>query len=261
MPEAGTQLYLGSTEINAAGLYFSDKLVSINPFSTPAAATIPTNGLQMLLDPTSYSGSGSKWLSTYGNATGSFTGSYIYSGSTFFNMNTGSVCEFNTTASLDYSAQPNTFFVVGRSSGSATDQHGRLISAKANNWLVGTYGGGGGAGATEYQRAYDPGGASGFFDTSYDTQWRVYTGIWQNSASASLYVNGAFVTTLLNPPSARVGFNGFSINNGGSQTGTAGGFSENTQADYGDIILYNRVLSDAEITTVYDVIKGKYGLT
>ena len=261
MAESATQLYLGTILISGSNVYFGDKQVFINPF-TPKDPPIPLNGLQMWLDPTSYSGSGSKWLSTYGNATGSFTGSYIYSGSNFFNMNTGSVCEFNTTASLDYQAQPLTFFIVGRSSGSASDYHGRLISSKNNNWSVGTYGGGGGAGATEYQIAYDPGGApgGGFLSTPYDTEWRVYTAIWQNSASASLYVNGAFVTTLTDPPYARIGFNGFSINNGQYQGGTAGG-QENTQADYGDIILYNRVLSDLEITEVYDQIKSKYGLT
>jgi hypothetical protein len=250
-------IFLGNQQIGLASLGSSyvDNIQHI-PFPTPPVP-IPTNGLQFWLDPTSYSGSGSKWLSTYGNATGSFTGSYIYSGSTFFNMNTGSVCEFNTTSSLDYSTTQNTFFVVGRSSGSITDYHGRLISAKNNNWLVGTYGGGGGAGGDEYQRAYDPGGAGGFFDTPFDTQWRVYTGIWQNTASASFYVNGVFVTTLTN--TGRVGPNGFSINNGAAQLGTAGG-GENTQADYGDMIFYNRVLSDSEITQVYNAIKSKYGL-
>jgi hypothetical protein len=77
--------------------------------------------------------------------------------------------------------------------------------------------------------------------------------MWQNSTSASYYVNGAFVTTLTDPGyGGRVGPNIPCINDIGG---------ENGQGDLGDIIIYNRILSDAEITTVYNVIKGKYGLT
>jgi hypothetical protein len=254
---SNVQLFLGDKPILES--YLGDKFTEYNISSSLPAApiTIPQAGLQFWLDPTSYSGSGSKWLSTYGNATGSFTGSYIYSGSTFFNMNTTSVCQFNTTASLDYGAQPNTLFAVGRSSGSATDQHGRLLAGQ-NNWLMGTYGGGGGAGVNESQRAYYD-GQFVINDTPYDTQWRVYTAVWQNSASASFFVNGVKVAESTTP--TNYGFNNFSINNGAFQTGTAGGFGENTQADYGDIILYSRVLTSTEIAQVYDVIKSKYGLT
>jgi hypothetical protein len=251
MAEVGTQLYLGSTEINAAGLYFSDNLVAINPFTAPEPATIPTNGLQMWLDPTTYTSSGSVWLSALGNGTGSFTGSYIYSGSNFFNYPQATKVNFSTTSgSLNYSTTQNTIFVVGRASGSGgAGTVGRLLTAKANNWLMGTYS----AGGNNYMRAYDPGGVAGFFDTTFDNAWRVHTGIWQNSTSASYYVNGAFVTTLTDPGyGGRVGPNIPCINDIGG---------ENGQGDLGDIIIYNRILSDAEITTVYNVIKGKYGLT
>ena len=253
---SNVQLFLGDRPILES--YLGDKFTEYNISSSiivvPPTPTIITASLQFWLDPTSYSGSGSKWLSTYGNATGSFTGSYIYSGSTFFNMNTSSVCNFNTTASLDYSATQNTIFVVGRSSGSATDSHGRLLAGN-NNWLMGTYGGsGGGAGLTEYQRAYYD-GTFVIADTPYDTIWRVYTAVWQNSTSASFFVNGQWVAE--STAASQYGFNGFSINNGAFQV-YAGG--EQTQADYGDIILYNRVLTSTEIAQVYDVIKSKYGL-
>ena len=261
MAEVGTQVYLGSVEIVSNALLLGNDNILINSFdSTPAPpappATIPQAGLQFWLDPTTYTTSGSKWLAKQGNATGSFTGNYIYSGSTFFNMNTASVCAFNTTSSLNYGTQPNTLFVVGRSSGSATDQHGRLI-AGGNNWLMGTYGGGGGAGSTESQRAYYD-GQFVINDTPYDTQWRVYTAVWQNASSASFFVNGQWVAE--STAGGQYGFNGFAINNGLYQTGTAGGYGENTQADYGDIILYDRVLTKTEITEVYDAIKSKYGL-
>jgi hypothetical protein len=251
MAEVGTQLYLGNTQINAAGLYFSDKLVSINPFIPPIPAPIPTNGLQMWLDPTTYTTSGSVWLASYGNGTGSFTGSYAYSGSNFFNYPQATKVNFSTTSgSLNYSTTQNTIFVVGRASGSGgAGTVGRLLNGKSNNWLMGTYS----AGGNNYMRAYDPGGVDGFFDTTFDNAWRVHTGIWQNSLSASYYVNGAFVTTITAPGfGGRVGPNGICINDIGG---------ENGQGDLGDVIIYNRVLSDAEITEVYDVIKGKYGLT
>lgn len=245
-------IFLGNQEIGLASL----GSLPVNNIIRTTPAQIPSAGLQFWLDPVTYTTSGSKWLSKVGNATGSFTGSYIYSGSTFFNMNTASFCEFNTTSSLDYLAQPNTLFVVGRSSGSAADHHGRLISAKEVNWLMGTYGGSAGAGFTEYQRAYYNNNFV-ILDTPYDTEWRVYTAVWQNSSSASFFVNGQWVAeSTLSPQTS---FNGFSINNGQYQNGNQAG-QEGTQADYGDIILYNRVLSKAEITEVYNVIKDKYGL-
>jgi hypothetical protein len=247
-------IFLGNQEIGLASLG-SLPVSNIQQVTPVTVVELPAAGLQFWLDPTTYTTSGSKWLSKVGNATGSFTGSYIYSGSTFFNMNTGSVCEFNTTSSLDYAAQPNTLFVVGRSSGSAADYHGRLISAKGNNWLMGTYGGHG-AVPTEYQRAYYD-GTFVIQDTAYDTQWRVYTAVWQNSSSASFFVNGVKVAQ--STVASQYGFNVPSINNGQFQGGVAGA-NENTQADYGDIILYNRVLTSAEITEVYNGIKSKYGL-
>jgi hypothetical protein len=256
MAEVGEQIYLGNVQITSDALVLGNNKVLVNSFTGPLD-TIPTASLQFWLDPTTYTTSGSKWLSKIGNATGSFTGSYIYSGSTFFNMNTSSVCEFNTTASLNYSSQPNTLFVVGRSSGSATDHHGRLLNSVNNNWLMGTYGGGGGAGTTEFQRSYYAGSTFVINDTPYDTQWRVYTAVWQSATSASFFVNGQWVAE--STAASMASFHGFSINNGIFQGGTVGA-AENTAADYGDIILYNRVLSKTEIAQIYDVIKPKYGL-
>lgn len=255
MAEVGEQVYLGNVQIISNALLLGDNKVLINSFTGPLD-TIPTASLQFWLDPTTYT-SGNRWFSKIGNATGSFTGSFIYSGSTFFNMTTASVCEFNTTASLNYSSQPNTIFVVGRSSGSATDYHGRLLAGRNNNWLMGTYGGGGAAGTTENQRSYYASSNFVINDTPYDTQWRVYTAVWQSSTSASFFVNGQWVAE--STAASMQSFNLISINNGFFQNGTGGG-AENTQADYGDIILYNRVLSKTEIAQVYDVIKSKYGL-
>jgi hypothetical protein len=259
MAEVGTQVYLGGVEIVSNALLLGNDNILINSFdSTPAPpappATIPQAGLQFWLDPTTYTTSGSKWLAKQGNATGSFTGSYIYSGSTFFNMNTASLCNFNTTSSLNYGflAQPNTLFVVGRSSGSVDDRHGRLIGGN-NNWLMGTYGGGPGAGSPLQRAYYD--GTFVISDTPYDTLWRVYTAVWQNSSSASFFVNGQWVAE--STAAGQYAFDNFSINNGAYQG--AGG-AEATAADYGDIILYDRVLTKAEITEVYDAIKSKYGL-
>ena len=202
----------------------------------------------MWLDPTTYTTSGSVWLASYGNGTGSFTGSYAYSGSNFFNYPQDTKVNFSTTSgSLNYSTTQNTIFVVGRASGSGgAGTVGRLLNGKSNNWLMGTQ-------TPNNMTAYDAGGVAGYFATPFDNAWRVHTGIWQNSLSASYYVNGVFVTTLVDPGfGGRVGPNGLCVNDVGG---------ENGQGDLGDIIIYNRILSDAEITTVYNVIKGKYGLT
>ena len=240
------QLFLGDKQIGES--YLGDKFAEYNFNPT---ATIPTDGLQMWLDPTTYTTSGSLWLASYGNGTASFTGSYTYTTPNSFNYPQATKVNLSTTSgTLNYTSSQNTIFVVGRASGSgAPGTVGRLLTGKNNNWLMGTYT----AGGNNYMRAYDPGGVGGFFSTAFDTAWRVHTGIWENSISASYYVNGAFVTTLVDPGfGGRVGPNGISINDTGAELG---------QGDLGDIIIYNRVLSPSEITIVYNTIKGKYGLT
>jgi hypothetical protein len=178
------------------------------------------------------------------------------------NFTTSSAMKIGGVASLDYKAEDFTIFVATRYSGSETDRHGRLLDGVSNNWLAPTYGGGGGSGDTEKSSAYY--NTSTFIIESgsiYDTQWRISTIVRdKTNTSSSFYVNGGLAATGANNATTQ-GFNGLAINFGAFTNGTINpGTGEVTQGDVGDILLYNRVMNQSEITQVYNVLKVRYGL-
>jgi hypothetical protein len=261
MAYLGTQVYLGDTLIQAKGLYLGQFEALINPTSS---VELPTNGLAAWFNASTYPNSGS-WNAYIGNGTASLAGSTLpawkadFGG--IFNYTTASDStitgpgpnSINTLTASNY-----TIFVVGRQSGSASDYHGRMLSAGKSNWLLGTYGGGGAAGATEYNNALWPwrlssGGFTILSGSIYDTEWRVHTAL-KNSTTASYYLNGEFIaeTTGINPP-----FDGpddLGVNK------NFGPFNEFNQMDIGDILVYTSSLNSTEIKAVYDVIGVRYGL-
>ena len=85
-----------------------------------------------------------------------------------------------------------------------------------------------------------------------DTSWRIYTATGDSSADSwKFYVNGILNT---GPNSnGSNGPNGFAI--GSSQA--SGEFSRSL---IGAFLVYNRVLSDAEIFQNHGALKGRYGL-
>jgi hypothetical protein len=265
MAYLGTQIYLGDALIEAKGLYLGQFEALINPTSS---AEIPTNGLAAWFNPSTYPNSGS-WNAYIGNATGSLSGTILptwnSSNGGVFNFTTESKAlffsntpsEFNLTSSLNY-----TIFVVGRQSGSASDFHGRMLvspsaSAAGNsNWLLGTYGGGGTAGATEYNNNYFPyrvlvGNFVINSGSIYDTNWRIHTAL-VNSTTASYYLNGNFVTSSFSHPFS--GPRDLSLNI------TYTGLNESNAMEIGDILVYTSSLTSTQIKDVYDVIGVRYGL-
>jgi hypothetical protein len=226
---------------------------------------IPQNNLIFWLDPTTFTSGSSTWNSKYNlQFSGSFTGVTPVKKDLDYavNFTTSSAMRFGGDSSLNYTSSNFTLFVATRYSGSSTDRHGRLIDSVNSNWLAPTYGGGGGAGDTEYWAAYY--NTIGFIIQSgsiYDTQWRISTIVRDTTnLSSSFYINSVLAASASNNSTSQA-FNGLAINNGQFTNGTVNpATGEVTQADVGDIILYNRVLSQNEITTVYDTIKGRYGL-
>lgn len=264
MAELATKVYLGDIDVTNTGLYLGDQLVVMNPFED-TGTNIPTSSLVFWLDPSTLTTGSSVWNSNYGLAfSGSFTGQTPVKKPSDYvvNFTTSSAMRFGGNASLDYTGQDFTLFIVNRYSGSATDRHGRLLDAVLNNWLAPTYGGDGGSGPTEYWATYY--NASTFIIQSgsiYDTQWRMSTIVRdKTNLSSSFYINAALAASGSNNATTN-GFNGLSINNGLFADGTINpGSAEVTQADVGDIILYNRVLNQSEITTIYNTLKARYGL-
>lgn len=264
MAEKATLVYLGGTEITNSILYMGEQMVVINPFQDKGVE-IPTSSLVFWLDPSTFVTGSSVWNSNYGLPfSGSFVGpTPVKKPSDYVvNFTTSSAMRFGGNASLNYTATDFTLFVATRYSGSSTDRHGRLINGVSNNWLMPTYGGDGGGGATEYWAAYYNDATFVILSGSiYDTQWRISTVVRdKTNLSSSFYTNAVLAASASNNATTN-GFNGIAINAGTFVDGTTNpGGGEVTQGDVGDIILYNKVLSQSEINEVYNAIKGRYGL-
>lgn len=258
-------IYLGNQLVGAAALgnLPVSQIANLFPFEAP----IPTNDLIMWLDSTTFTTGSSIWQSNLGlDYSGSFTGQTpvkkLTDNDGVINFTTSSAMRIGGTTTLDYQAEDFTIFVATRYSGSSTDRHGRLLDGVSNNWLAPTYGGNGGGGATEYWAAYYNTSAFVILSGSiYDTEWRISTIVRDTTnTSSSFYTNGVLAATGATNSTTQ-GFNGLSINNGAFTDGTVSvGTGEVTQGDVGDIIVYNRVMNQSEITQVYNTLKGRYGL-
>lgn len=246
---AGTLAYLGSTRINATGIYLAEHRAELNPF-TGISGSIPTGSVQMYFDSADWDGASSTLLGRYANATASLT-SVTVGANGALNFMTSS--RLTTTASGDTTpnqSTTSTIFAIYASSGSATDYHGRLLNSINTNWLFGTYGGAFPPTVTETMYSWfnnqfviDSG--------SYDTVFHMMVGIRHSTTSASVYIDNVYKTGSL---ATNGGFDGLAVNPPPSVP------DERTQANVGVFGVYNRELSPSEITELYNNYKTKYGL-
>jgi len=245
---AGTLAFLGSTEINATGLFLGQDGIEFNPF-TQISGSIPTGSVQMYFDSEDWNGSSSTLLGRYANATASLSGVTVgVNGSLNFTTSSNLITTANGITPVQ--ATTSTVFAIYASSGSATDPHGRLLISAGTNWLFGTYGGKFPPTNTETQYSW----YNNQFvinSGSYDTNWHMMIGIRHNASSASVYIDNVYKTGSLQPS---VGFNGLNVNSPISVP------DETTQANIGVFGVYDRELTPAEITELYNNYKIKYGL-
>jgi hypothetical protein len=126
---------------------------------------------------------------------------------------------------------------------------GRTFSAKINNWLMGQWNG-----STEnyYAEGWVAGAGTGGPIPS-DTNWRIYAATGNIAGdNYALYVNGAPVSTQSATGGAQ-GPNGFAI-------GSIGGFGEFSNSQIGIFLVYNAVLTEAQIIQNFNAYRGRYGL-
>jgi hypothetical protein len=121
---------------------------------------------------------------------------------------------------------------------------GRMIQAVSNNWLMGNWG-------TTTENYYAQGWVSTPYSGPSDTNWRIYSALGDVSGDIySLYVNNSLSA---------------GPNNGGSQgpngiliSDSSGG--ETSTGQFSFVLVYNRVLTVAEMTQNYNYFKGRFGL-
>lgn len=240
------------------------------PVVSPSGSALPvgliTEGLSIYLDstiPASYPGSGSVWYDLSGNQrnftwnTASFT-----SGTTsYFNTGSGRICTGPASNSVGINNTSGyTIFVITlintrtqssafkfyRNNLSATSGDSRGIFAHIT-WSDGIiYFDQGGNPNTSAQRTSVSAGTT--------NTWNVYAlRRLTNSSTRSILKNGSTLTT--NTASAsNIDLDGRAIQVGGTAEDT------NWNARLGGFIVYNRGLSDAEVTSVFNTIRGNFGI-
>lgn len=216
--------------------------------------SIITNGLTLYLDAgnkNSYPGSGTTWYDLSGNGNNG-----IINGSVTFNTANGGVFTLpgsvGSTIDVTLNMSNTNYTVIGASryvnavaNTHTNAQGGRIISAKNNNWLMGQW-----YGYTE--NYFAEGWVSAVSAGASDTSWRVYASTGNISSDVySMYVNGNL--TYQNNGGSQ-GPNGFSIGN------YALGGTEYANGQISFLMVYNRVLSKAEILNNYYSTKARFGL-
>ena len=117
-----------------------------------------------------------------------------------------------------------------------------MINATANNWLMGHW-------SNSTENYYAEGWVSTPGSGPSDTNWRIYSALGDVSGdSYSLYVNNSLSVGPNNGGSQ--GPNGIFINNGG----------EPSTGQFSFVLMYNRILTAAEMTQNYNYFKGRFGL-
>lgn len=210
----------------------------------PSSSTYVTQNLIAYFDPAlSYSGSGT----TVTNLVSGGTNGTLVNGPTYSSVNGG---VFVLDGSNDYIDIPidlssGTYTVMGASKYTGASNQ-RLFSAKNNNWLMGHW-----MGSTQSYFAQGWVTAEGAGAT--DTNWRIYAATGSTISDLySFFVNGALNAGPNSNGSA--GPNGFAI-------GSYGASSEFSAGHIGFMLVYNAVLTDAQVLQNYEYFKARYGLS
>ena len=209
---------------------------------------IVTNGLLLYWDAgnlDSYPGTGTTIYDLSGNG----NNGAVLNG-VGFNQANGGVLTFDGVDDIvrllapDLRGTNNTVMGAARYTGTP---RGRMINGYGNNWLMGQW-------ANSTENYYAEGWVSTPGVGASDTNWRIYSALGDVSGdSYSLYVNN----TLSAGPSngGAEGPYGISI---GAQGGSPG--AEPSAGEFSFVLVYNRVLTTAEMTQNYNYFKGRFGL-
>lgn len=236
---------------NATNTYFlGGSQVAINPYSEPAPPAPPgpsyvTDGLLIYMDSTvaaSYPGSGTNWYNLVAgqNYTGSLSAGASYV-APYLQTARAANSYINITSNSWYSL-PYTIMCATRHT--STGANGRMLGSN-NNWLLGHW-------DTSTSNYYAEGLIYGIPGGPNDTNWRIYAGTGdQSSDRYSYFLNGAIVVS------------GSSGGSGGPVGLNFGSYA--LSSEFGDgqvcfLMVYNRILSEAEVLQNYNALKSEVGL-
>jgi len=217
--------------------------------ATIGGANIIRNGLVLAWDianANSYPGSGNTVFDLSGNGNnGTITGGVTYNAATV-----KGVLTTNGTTGYISSTTPNlastNYTVMGAARYNGATR-ARMINAYGNNWLLGHWSNGV---ANYFAEGWVSSAVSS--QGGSDTLWRIYTGTGNiGGDSYSFYINNILTNGPNNAGSA--GPNGITV---GRQTNG----TEYSTGDFSFVLVYNRVLSDQEISQNYNATKSRFDL-
>jgi hypothetical protein len=215
-------------------------------FETPAGPV--TNGLVLYWDAgnlDSYPGTGTTIYDLSGNGN---NGTLV--NGVGYNQTNGGVLTFDGVDDYVISYNPNLSNTTSTVMGAARysgGTRGRMINSTDVNWLIGHW-------TNSTENYYALGWVSPVQYGANDTNWRIYAALGdQPGDSYSSYVNN----TLSYGPNSNgsSGPDGISI---GAQTYS--GTSEFSTGQFSFVLVYNRILTAAEMTQNYNYFKGRFGL-
>ena len=206
---------------------------------------ISTSGLVMCVDGgsyRSYPGSGSTWFDITSNGHNITLGSSVTYSSDF-----GGVLRFPENAngfgrntSMNMASSNYTVISYVRKMSNGND--GRTITAYNNNWLLAHH-------DNTYGDYYAEGWVNDITSPTSDTTWRMYTGTGNISGdSYQLYINDSLIASNSN---GAAGPNGWNLNNQ---------YDQYSDCQIANLIVYNRVLSAAEISEIFNATKRRFNI-
>ena len=203
------------------------------------------DGLICLLDSAnikSYPGSGNTWTDLSGKGNNATLSNPTYNSTTkaIGLSQTGSVGTMSIST-INLSSTSNTVMYLSKQTTSGAQL--RVLTGISNNWLLGYWNG--------YSSQYYAEGWVASGGPAAETTWSMYTGTGNVSTDQwTLWKNNTKVVT--NSNGGAQGPNGLCIN--------TGGYTERSACEVSLILVYNRVLTDAEITQNFNAVRGRYAL-
>jgi len=192
-------------------------------------------------NPKSYPGSGTTWYNLIpGGVNGTLT-----NGPTYSSANGG---VFVLDGVNDYIYVPldlstSNYTIIGAARYVVVG--GRTFSALTNNWLMGHW-------SVSTENYYANGWVSSVGAGTGDTNWRIYAATGDYSGDSwGMYVNGQLNVSPNTGGSN--GPNGFAI-------GSTGGSGEFSNSHISNLLIYNRVLTAAEVSQNFNALRGRFGI-
>jgi hypothetical protein len=215
-------------------------------FETPAGPV--TNGLVLYWDAgnlDSYPGTGTTIYDLSGNGNnGTLVNGVGYNQTNGGVLTFDGVDDFVRSYTPDLTATTSTVMGAAKYSGGT---RGRIINSTNVNWLIGHWN-------NSTENYYALGWISPVQYGASDTNWRIYAALGnQPGNSYSSYVNN----TLSSGPNSNGTSGPYGISVGAQ---TYGGTSEFSTGQFSFVLVYNRILTAAEMTQNYNYFKGRFGL-